>query len=174
MTDIAPAKAPIQIESTQVNAPVSESLAQTMGTSINYALINSGQLGDIVTSILDTAQFQSLRDTTWVLCNGQSCAGSAYEALTGYSVVPDARGRYQRMKDNGAGVDPHGDLPLGDSYADQFASHTHGVKRDPSSGFAGSRLLNGDGTATVNVFATGGSETNPKTIIFNFFIKINY
>ena len=29
MTDIAPAKAPIQIESTQVNAPVSESFAQT-------------------------------------------------------------------------------------------------------------------------------------------------
>lgn len=173
MTDIASAPVKIQIEQTRTNSPNSESLQQTIGGSVNYSVINSGKVGDVVMSMLDETTFQSLRDTTWVLMQGQSCAGTDFETLTGLSTLPDPRGRYARMKDNGAGVDPHGDLALGSIYADQFASHQHNATRDPNSGITGGRLQSGRGTTTSLVDASGGSETNPKTIIFNFFIKIN-
>lgn len=173
MTDIASVKAPVQIESTQVNAPVSESLSQTMGASINFSIKNAGQVGDVVMSLLDTTNFQLLRDTSWVLLDGSSCAGTEFETLTGLSALPDFRGRYARMKDNGAAVDPHGDLALGTLYADQFASHQHPMSKDPSSGFVGARLLNGSGSASANTGVSGGSETNPKTGIVNFFVKVN-
>ena len=82
-------------------------------------------LGTYRQSDLTLAQFQANAIGVWVLANGGSCSGSAYEALTGKSNVPDMRATVPRMKDNARGLNPDGDLTLGAYQADNFGSHTH-------------------------------------------------
>lgn len=57
MSDIPSANQKIQIEPTQYRAPVSESLAQTMGGSINYALDQVSSIGSSLSSL--TTQLNS-------------------------------------------------------------------------------------------------------------------
>lgn len=175
MTDIAAAALPIQVEATRTTSPVSESLAQTMGSSINFCLINILPVGSVVESMLSEAQFQTESGTNWILADGRSVVGSRYEFLTGSSTVVDLRGRYPRAKDHGAGVDTHGDLALGTSYADQFKSHLHTVAITSSGGFTGNSYNSGASApgGTINSGLTGAAETNPKTTILNFLIRID-
>jgi hypothetical protein len=114
MTDIIASKQNITVEETSNNSAISESTMTRIGGSINFINENAiTQIGDIMPSILNEAQFQALRSTAWILCDGRSIAGSDLATLTGLTNAPDARGRFLRMKDNGAGVNPGGDLALG-------------------------------------------------------------
>lgn len=192
MSDAPKTSAPIQQEALQTAKPVSESLAFALGGAINQCLANTDKVGDIKWSDLTEAAFQGQHDTTWILSDGRSVVGSQYQTLTGLANVPDRRGRFLRGKDNGAGVDTHGDLPIGTAVADQNASHSHGVT-DPQHAHAiptvqnnttGSQVATANGgqvgtgatgaNATgISIQASGGGESNPRYSVANCFVKIN-
>lgn len=86
---------------------------------------NTHKVGDTIISYLDLAEFIKQHDSSWILANGQSVVGSLYGNLTGKTTAPDMRGRYIRIKDNGAGVNPDGEIALGDFQADILKSHNH-------------------------------------------------
>lgn len=186
MTDVAPSSLPVQIESLQTNGPVSESQLQDMAGPINKCLLNIPPIGTVFDSMLTEPQYQFFMGPAWVLCDGRSVVGSAYQVFTTFTNVPDFRGRFKRMKDYGSGVDTHGDLNVGDLIADQAGPHTHVVNVAlPASRFAagGSEThpLYGVSEAPTSMsFASPGAtapntelETNPKYGVVNFFIRIN-
>lgn len=61
-----------------------------------------GGLGELKFSILDEVQFQQQQGPGWVLADGRSIVGSQLHALTGYTVIPDHRGRFIRASGAGA------------------------------------------------------------------------
>ena len=102
---------------------------------------DSFSIGEIRTSMLTEAQFQTLNGSGWYLCDGGSCSNTAYAALTSNSTLPDFRGEFLRGADNGRGVDSG--RSLGSTQADatdvngmsvpSSGSHTHSVL-DPYAG----------------------------------------
>lgn len=46
-------------------------------------------LGEVKLASLTLSQFQSIAGTNWILANGQSSVGTAYETLTGNKTVPN-------------------------------------------------------------------------------------
>lgn len=136
-------------------------------------------IGTVIQSMLTETQIQNNYGPGWILMDGRSVSGSKYHTLTGNATIPDARGRYARFKDNGAGTDPNGETPLGNVRSDQNKQHSH---------TANVTGVGGGGTvlATASPFGTnlqsgfigdnpvsGGLDVQPLTIILNFFIKIN-
>jgi hypothetical protein len=117
--------------------------------------------------------------------------GSTYHAITGFTTVPDMRGRFLRGKNNGATTNPDGDLALGTNTSDKFRSHVHqqqfinpfGVPgavtpstKDPGSSYSnvggsGNDTLYGGGA--LNTVSSGSNETAPYSTTVNIFIKIN-
>jgi hypothetical protein len=194
MSDIPSSSVAIQAEGVQSTRPVSESAMFAIGGAVNYAILNTGKIGDIVSLMLTESAFQSLRDTTWILCDGRSILGSDLANLAGTNYAPDMRGVYPRGCDNGRGLDPHGSQNPGTYVADQFASHSHAVN-DPQHAHSISGLYQSGGSGTIEASggfnppaanwhtdaaatgitlgASGGTETAPKTVYVNFFIKIN-
>jgi hypothetical protein len=156
-------------------------------------------VGMIVSAMLTEAQFQALNGTSWILMDGRSVAGSTYAALTGNSVVPDARGMILRGKNNGrsdGNQNPSADRVLGEFENDQMQGHRHqtaaqsgggGVNIGPNGSGAGYMAIgianNTNGTtnstspiddSTGNGIPRAGNETRVKNITVNHFIKINY
>lgn len=83
-------------------------------------------LGTIVWSPLSSAQFNAeIQDGGWQICSGGSVAGSDYATLMSRSNAPDIRGRFLRMKDNGAGRDSERDTD--NAQADDNKAHTHNM-----------------------------------------------
>jgi len=150
----------------------------------------------------------------WLICDGSAVSRVTYANLfaaigTLYGVgdgsttfnVPDARGRFARVWDNGAGLDPA--RVFGSVQADMFAAHTHvqnphthaitdpthqhavgpsGVTLNVSAGgVAGTQPGGGvtgfaaTGITIVNATAVnqnaGGAETAPKNIAFQLCIR---
>jgi hypothetical protein len=166
---------------------------KSLQTSIN----NSGTVvGQEITAYLTEAQFQQQMGSGWVLADGRNISGSAFAKLYGSNTLPDRRGTVSRMKDNGKGLDPAGDLALGAYEADTLGSHTHTATVSPNPhghniatvgvATAGANLntpnYNGGfsnttptstTSLTVTNASTGGAETRAKAIIANVFIRIN-
>lgn len=190
MSATADSKSPQQVEAARFRSAVSEALLQQMQANINYLLKSAPGLGDVVDSLLDEATFLSERDATdeWALMDGRDVSASKYAVLTGNTVLPDFRGRYRRMKDNGAGVDAAGDLATGSTYDDAIQNHNHSIEiyqfgGGPISprilyGFGGTHLTRQDminGVQTTGPFAArmNATETRVKSGVVNSFIKIN-
>ena len=57
-------------------------------TSLQTQISTFQGLGDIQLSALNLTQFQSVHGKTWILANGQSCIGTAYQAFTMNNTVP--------------------------------------------------------------------------------------
>jgi len=66
------------------------------GTNIKTFAAVEDQLGDVKSSMLDEATFQTQRDTTWVLIDGRDITGSDLHALTGITILPDSRDKFAR------------------------------------------------------------------------------
>jgi hypothetical protein len=179
--DVTPDTKRIQIEEIQYKSGVSEATLFKMGAAINYLLNAFFPVGTIIKTMLTEAQYIAeigVATGSWMLCNGQTCAGSRYETLTGNTNTPDFRGRYLRMKDNGAGVNPDGELALGAFQDDAFESHTHNHvhnREDPPFNADHHRWQKGPGDATLTTTTdpTGGNETRPKTGTVNFMIRVD-
>ncbi len=124
----------INQQSVQYNKPVSESSLSALGSSVNGLLDVLQPVGTIMHSVLTEAQFNSeVAAGYWLLCNGQSCAGSSYEGITGNANVPDFGGYFLRMANTaGSPLNPDNTALLG-TQAGQNADHTHAASvTDPT------------------------------------------
>jgi hypothetical protein len=141
-------------------------------------LNSQGKVGDTISSFLTELQFQNERDGTWILADGRSITGSDLATLTGWTNAPDLRGVFLRGKDNGAGVNPDGDLALGTYTDDKFESHSHVQSNINNTNQPGSTSATSgtrySATGNYSTASTGGNETAPKSVTVNHFIKINY
>lgn len=86
---------PFDIQVLKINGPTEVDLSGLQ--PYDNAIKTAGQLGDLVQSALNLAQFQALRDTTWVAANGASIVGSALHALTGATTAPNVAGHYVKI-----------------------------------------------------------------------------
>lgn len=132
-------------------------------------------IGTYRQSSLTEAQFNESSLGQWMLCDGRSCIGTAYHAITGNETVPDAKteGTFFRQAKSGRA--------LGSYEADEFKSHTHNYQTSralDSSGRSNAYIGYGQNSYRANysgkIFNTGGDESRPKNIATNFFIKVNY
>jgi hypothetical protein len=139
-------------------------------------------VGDVVTSMLSPEDFAKAHGPGWVLAEGQSAQGTAWARLTRKLNVPDLRGVFLRGKNHKRSDktgNPSGDLPLGAYQSDAFQKHRHNL--DP-------RTLNYDGSGSHSLdvregttlgrtseteFAGDQSETRPRSVTINFFIKVD-
>lgn len=137
-------------------------------------------IGSVIQSMLTLSQFQSQAGSGWVLSDGSSCSGTSYGAITGFSNLPDMRGRFLRGKSHGSGNNPDGDLSLGAYSSDKLGSHSHDLIQRTTASLS----LNGNATAYWTpqsggsstggiVVSSGSNETAPKSITVNIFIRIN-
>lgn len=120
--------------------------------------------------------------------NGQAISKNTYSAL--YAIIggfygetlttfnlPDLRGEFIRVWDNGRGVDPG--RTVGSSQTDMFKSHTHRLLDNNNATFNGDRPNAFDSAAAINqsspsyvdTQATGGTETRPRNIALQAIIK---
>lgn len=138
-------------------------------------------VGESKTAYLTEDQFQSEWGQGWVLQDGRSCVGSAYQKITGNDSIPNACGRVQRMADNGFGVNPDGDLDLGSNQGEQFKAHTHGgvvALGSPANNVAvtvaGASTVDGVGNNSAPTSgSSGGNETRMVNVTANFFLRID-
>lgn len=82
------------------------------------------RVGEIRHSVLSEALFRDKYGPEWNLLGGQSLAGTELGSII--ATAPDARGRFLRSKDNGAGNDS--ERAIGNFQADQNIFHTHNFR----------------------------------------------
>ncbi len=58
-------------------------------TSAQGSITQMTILGEVKIADLTLAQFQAQAGTDWIVANGQSCVGTAFETLTGNKTVPN-------------------------------------------------------------------------------------
>ena len=142
-------------------------------------------VGDIKTSLLDPESFTEKYGDVWVLMDGRSTSGSEFSNITGMANVPDARGKFLRMINNGKKCEKPAscqydekDRELGSFQSDMYKSHNHGTNAHELYVTHHSRLEEGHGGPDRNwraakTDAAGGKETRPKNIGVNYYVKIN-
>lgn len=147
--------------------------------------------------------FTDTAPTGWAMLEGQAISRTTYARLfalfsTTYGVgngtttfnLPDLRGRFLRVWDHAAGVDPDAatrTVPAGASLTagdhvgtlqdDAFEAHTHTVAYDSSSNTtttaASARVTNiGTGGGSATSGSTGGTETRPVNVNIAVIIKL--
>lgn len=97
---------------------------------------DEGLIGEVRHSILSPDQFRGLYGNEWILMDGSPIPESDLQKEFGWSHVPDGRGLFLRGKSHGRTDslrNPYGDLPLGYSEMDLFASHNHNGVTGPDS-----------------------------------------
>jgi hypothetical protein len=148
------------------------------GQAVDDALLSkvSNKVGTVVQSMLEELEFNNENPGTWKLMNGQSCAASEYQTLTGNSIVPDVvtNGEFIRQAKPGRSI--------GTLEGDDNKSHDHQIMGDL--GVAVSDVVGGSG-ANYGLVKNGAypgsytqdrgsSEAKPKNIAMNHFIKTDY
>lgn len=199
MANVPGAYNKIHVEQVGFRDSVSEGLIRDqISAAVNKALAEGSlcPAGTVKKSMLTVDQFIAEQGPGWILADGSSTytdengdehpiSESAYGVLTGETAVPDIRGVFTRMKDNGRGE--FTDLALGTSTTDQLKSHTHTFTWDQTNmiyvDVLGDGLANDDGdtkksplpnnSLAYTIGSTGIAESRPKSITLNFFIKIN-
>lgn len=112
------------------------------------------QVGDVMHSMLGESDFNDLHGGGWVLMDGRSVVGTAYEAITGQTNVPNVGGRVLRAKNNGSGVNPT-ERAIGDFENDTTAAN--GLSAS-SNGSHFHQLINNDAnSATTGVDPTSSN-----------------
>jgi len=148
-------------------------------------------LGDIRSSILTETQFQIENGSEWIIADGRDITGSDLAILLTETFAPDLRGVFLRGKDNGRGINPDGDLPLGQFTSDKYELHNHLYNDstvDISATVGGAQqnarcnrtsnsgepfIYTTDVDTTRTSIGAGSTETAPKSVTVNYFIKIN-
>jgi hypothetical protein len=133
-------------------------------------------VGEIKISLLTADKFASLYGSVWVLMDGSSQVSSLYSMQTGMNRVPDARGAFLRMHNNGRSdsFQNPDKKELGEFQSDELLSHSHTM----SLASAGRNGYSGGPNPTFSVGSTGtsavgGNETRPKNVTVNYFVKID-
>lgn len=190
MANIPGAYSKVQVEETEFRSSTGNKVMTKIGAIINKAIDDTIELplGSIEMSMVTEAQFQSLRNAGWVLCDNRSIVGSALNLLTGQTNATDGRGRFSRGKDNGRGLDPNGDSPINTLRAQSLKIHSHAVSLNNVDGCATSvlaKLVDDDNdlpgvvptdinlAVSLTINASGIAESRPNNITVNCFIRIN-
>ena len=156
----------------------------------NLKVIGDSLLGDVKTSILTLAQFNSITGGGWALADGSSAIGTDLFALTGDPNLPDLRGVFLRGQNNGRSdgfEDPLAGKILGQSYMDKTGDSGIGLTLSSHNithkAFRNAPSTSGIGVGTLGVVESIGShdhtisgfddETSPKHAVVNYFIKVN-
>lgn len=147
------------------------------------------------TGSAETGQISSFGQATppsgWLKCNGAAISRSVYSALFAAIGVtygsgdgsttfnlPDARGRFVRVLDDGKGIDSS--RKIGSTQGSQNLAHTHTTtfvreKVDAEFVTVGGNAVLGDqmsaGLQTIATSSSGGGEARPNNIAFPLFIK---
>jgi microcystin-dependent protein len=149
------------------------------------AFIPTMPVGTVLQSMLDETTMNANNTGLWVLMDGRDVTNTDYASLTGDTTVPDSRGRFLRMKDHGAGVNPDGDVSLGTNQTDAIQGHYHatstaGVNIGGGSGIVqnyagatGAQHVQGPISDGVNGTPRTASETRAVNTTVNFFIRVN-
>jgi hypothetical protein len=156
---------------------------------INQSDLNP--VGMVVYADLTEVQFQALNGTGWVLADGRNVAGSTYATVTGNATVSDLRGVLVRSKNNGrsdGNQDPDGERALRSFQNDALQNITGGFQAAYyNSNVSGAFQANGTSinqqdagitarpsmTFDASRVARTSSETRPRNVALNAFIKIN-
>ncbi|WP_387467888.1 phage tail protein [Photorhabdus sp. RM323S] len=107
----------------------------------------------------------------YLTCNGQTFVKSHYPKLAAAypsGVLPDLRGEFIRGWDDSRGID--GGRGILSWQTDEFKSHAHSYAyiTEPGLGRAGGT---GAHVTTNETDKTGGSETRPRNIAFNYIVR---
>ena len=103
-------------------------------TLANPSRDSGSPLGQIVSAVLNEAEFQAINGSEWVLSDGRDVSGSEYHTLTGNQFIPDLRGMFLRGSNDGGSSrgtrsdgneNPDGIVTLGAYSADKFLEHDH-------------------------------------------------
>lgn len=149
--------------------------------AIRFFGMPAGALADFGGEIVPAGWYEADGSQKLIAGNAALYAaiGDRYGAAdSGYFRLPDARGRYRRGWDNGAGRDPAAP-DVGDVYDDQVGSHGHSVEQASSPGSANDNTAGGGvmtdaaGGPQVDwiVPSVGAAETRVKTLITMTIIK---
>ena len=190
MANIPSAYSKIQVEETEFRSSTGNKVMTKIGAIINKAIDDTVELplGSIEMSMVTEAQFQSLRNSGWVLCDNRSIVGSALNLLTGQTNATNAMGRFVRGKDNGRGLDPNGDSPINTLRTEKLKIHNHVNSLNNVDGCGTSlfsRFVDNDNdvpgvaptninlAASLTISPSGIAESRPNNITCNFFLRIN-
>lgn len=209
MSDVIGFLQKIQEEETSYIDSLSQRLIQKCAANINELLDQYGNrtiLGEIKISALSVEQFIARRGSGWVPMIGQDIAGSDYApsllAIKGDTILPDMRGKFMRVSDNGRNLDREPARNYNSDQDDVNTSHRHGMTLEGGSiagdlkDFSNARIWDGvqvsfgappggtaPQTAIDTVGATSGSglgrigstggEMRPRNVSINHFIRIN-
>lgn len=160
---------------------------------------DTGNIGEIRYSILTEEQFQKIYGKEWILMDGRDIREEELHTsgLWTQNNIPDTRGVFLRCKNNGRSdgkQNPGGDLAVGSYQSDEFKSHKHGggnhnhplwCEWDASRVWKGGPSINNtmawsppnhrhghvDHSGEI-IQPEGGSETRPRCITVNAFIKV--
>ncbi|WP_253260288.1 phage tail protein [Pectobacterium odoriferum] len=115
----------------------------------------------------------------WLKCNGQQFDTTQFPVLASRypsGFLPDLRGEFVRGWDDGRGVDAGRSLMSAQS--DMFKSHSHATNWQmyAESGALNDHIANGGNTIEPTIFTwptaeTGGDETRPRNIAFNYIVR---
>ena len=144
-------------------------------------------LGTVISSMLTLAQFQAQIGGQWVMADGSSCTGTAYATLTGFTVLPDARGMILRGKNNtraDGNQNPTGDVALGTFQDHGVVDHVHNIPTTNVNGAGGGYIsdsvrygagpvVSGIGNNISSPAGAAQVETRMRNITVNHFIRIN-
>jgi hypothetical protein len=174
---------------------VAESGTNRVMTSADILFLNggssrdSGKVGDVMHSTLTEEQFIVENGSGWILADGRSVVGTRYASLIGTS-VPDMRGQFLRGKNNNRtdeNKNPDGEIALGVQTGDTMQGHWHAAiyssnrnvneTRDTRLSNTAEDFIDLDSTRQpisdgVNGVPRISSETRPKNVTVNIFIKI--
>lgn len=177
----------VQSQETQFRDSISEGFFNKVGAIINEGIDRgvSVPVGTIEVSMLEEADFLAIRGSGWVLANGQSAVGTAFQTLTGKTNVPDFRGRFIRS------LQPSTLLNPGDTQDDDNIVHTHGISYTNTDAIATSfdtsfkkvddstankavfNPANFQDVLTVNLLNDGTPENRMQNVTVNIFIRVN-
>ncbi|MEL0046835.1 MAG: hypothetical protein VW995_18890 [Deltaproteobacteria bacterium] len=187
------------IQASSINSNFSTIYSHSNQLSDNLSTLQqiTPPVGSIVPSMLNENQFKaqigdpstfSSSSSKWTLADGRAISGSTYSTVTSQPNAPDLRGMFLRGLNAGrsdGNQDPEGgSRTIGNYQADQVRSHNHN-----NGSFDRLMIANGlyttngavdnTGPPEVNLFtsatinAFGGTETRPRNIAVNYYIRIN-
>jgi hypothetical protein len=186
MSDVPDQRVKVSIEETQFLGGTTESFMERFAAASNWIVnnIRPQPVGSIIYSKMTEAQIQAVKGIGWILCDGRSVIGSAYQTLTGQTNCVDHRGLFCRGQNSGRvdGLQNPDGSAIRTFQADGSINHTHPTVVPTN--VAGTRNVGGGSpgsafrrpfavTPTIALNQFGFSEMVPLFGVMNAFVRIN-
>lgn len=147
-------------------------------------------IGDVIYSVIPPQQFQDINGDKWVQMRGQPVDPEwQISKLTSFenNLLPDARGTFVRIADDGAGRDEVADRKIGSYQEDALQQHYHDLHEvmfENGGNNEKFRVTGQDGLGYESIMNTiplsgardariSGTETRPKNIVLYAYIKVD-